>query len=428
MEERDVFSWNVMVGGYAKAGFFDEALSLYYKMMWAGVRPDVYTFPCVLRTCGGVPDLDRGKEVHVHVIRFGFESNVDVNNALITMYAKCGDVYNARLVFDGMSKRDRISWNAMISGYFENEEYLEGLNLFFMMLTHSISPDLMTMTSLISASELFGDENLGRELHGYVIKTEFSVDVSVNNSLIQMYSSLGKLVEAEKVFSKMGLRDVVSWTAMISGYEKNGLPSKAVEVYKEMELKGVMPDEITLASVLSACASLGELDIGIKLHDFANRTGHIAYTIVRNTLIEMYSKCRFIDKALEVFKRIAEKNVISWTAIIFGLHTNNRSLEALIFFRQMNFGLEPNSVTLVAALSACGKVGALMGGKEIHAYAMRNGIEFEGFLPNSILDMYAKCGRVEYMWAQFEIHKKKDVATWNVILTSYARQGQDLEW
>ncbi|KAJ8616290.1 hypothetical protein MRB53_035662 [Persea americana] len=122
MEERDVFSWNVMVGGYAKAGLFDEALDLYQQMMWVGIKPDVYTFPCVLRTCGGIPDWVTGREVHVHVIRFGFESDIDVVNALITMYAKSGDLYGAWKLFDQMPVRDRISWNAMISGYFENGE------------------------------------------------------------------------------------------------------------------------------------------------------------------------------------------------------------------------------------------------------------------------------------------------------------------
>lgn len=120
MSERDVFSWNVLVGGYAKAGCFDEALNLYHRMLWAEIRPDVYTFPSVLRTCGGVSDIVRGKEIHAHVVRFGFESDVDVGNALITMYVKCGDISNARKLFDKMPKRDRISWNAMISGYFEN--------------------------------------------------------------------------------------------------------------------------------------------------------------------------------------------------------------------------------------------------------------------------------------------------------------------
>ncbi|KAJ4950521.1 hypothetical protein NE237_027353 [Protea cynaroides] len=423
MEERDVFSWNVMVGGYAKSGFFDDALNLYHRMLWVGIKPDMYTFPCVLRTCGGVPDLARGMEVHVHVIRFGFEADVDVTNALITMYAKCGDVRTARLLFDRMPRRDQISWNAMISGYVENEDCLEGLKLFLMMRDLSIYPDFMTMTCVISACEILNDARLGKEIHGYVSRMEFGADVSICNALIQMYSSVGNLSEAEKVFCRIGFKDVVSWTAMISGYEKNGLPHKAVETYQRMGLKGVKPDEITIVSVLAACASVGLLDLGIKLHEFANKMGLITYTEVGNILIDMYSKCGCIDKALEVFKQMPEKNVISWTSIISGFRINNQSLEALSFFRQMRFSLKPNLVTLVAALSTCAKIGALMCGKEIHAHALRSGVGFEKFLPNALLDMYTRCGRMEYARTLFDSHKDKDVSSWNIMLTGYAYRG-----
>ncbi|KAK4802495.1 hypothetical protein SAY86_000698 [Trapa natans] len=423
MSERDLFSWNVMVGGYAKNGFFDEALDLYHRMLWVGMRPDVYTFPCVLRTCGGIPDLARGKEIHAHLIRFGFESEVDVLNALITMYMKCGDFLRARLVFDGMPRRDRISWNAMISGYFENGECLEGLRLFLTMLEHSFDPDLMTMTSVISACELLGDEQLGREIHGYVIRTEFGTEVSVFNSLIQMYSSTGLWEYAEKIFSKMEYRDVVSWTAMISSYDNNFLPEKALETYKKMEEVGELPDEVTIASVLSACSSLGCLDLGLKLHDLADKTGLVSYVIVANMLIDMYSKCKCIDRALDVFYSIRKKNIISWTSIILGLRINNRSFEALILFRHMMLTLKPNSVTLISALSACSRIGALMCGKEIHAYALRNSWASDGFLPNALLDMYMRCGQMRLAQSQFKSHKK-DVASWNTLLTGYAERGR----
>ncbi|KAJ0075257.1 hypothetical protein Patl1_34342 [Pistacia atlantica] len=331
MCERDLFSWNVLIGGYAKAGFFDEALSLYQRMLWVGcVKPDVFTFPCVLRTCGGVPDLKRGKEVHAHVLRFGFEADVDVVNALITMYVKCGDLGGARLVFGGMPRRDRISWNAMISGYFENEECVEGLRLFVMMREGLVDPDCMTMSSVISAF-----------------------------------------------------------------YENNMLPDKAVETYEMMDAEGVVPDEITIATVLSACTCLGNLDLGIRLHELAKKTGCISYIIVANSLIDMYSKCKCIDKALEVFHSIPHKNLNS----------------------------KPNSVTLVSVLSACARIGALMCGKEIHAHALRTGVGFDGFLPNSLLDMYVRCGRMEPAWNQFNSNNR-DVSAWNILLTGYAERGQ----
>lgn len=423
MEERDIFSWNVLVGGYAKGGFFDEALNMYHRMLWIGLKPDVYTFPCVLRTCGAIPDLIRGKEVHAHVFRYGYESDIDVNNALITMYVKCGSTSSARLLFDTMTRRDRISWNAIISGYFENGLFFEGLKLFFMMRDYSVDPDLMTMTSVISACEIIANEKLGRELHGYVLRTESGTEVSVHNSLIQMYSSVGNWEEAEKVFSRMEFKDVVSWTAMISCYESNGLPDKAIETFKQMEVDGINPDEITIACVLTSCASLGLLEMGIKLHELAKKEKLISYIIVANSLIAMYSKCKCIDKALEVFHQIPHKSIISWTSIIVGLRINNRSFESLFFFRQMRVNVEPNSVTLISVLSACARIGALMRGKEIHAYSLRSGSTFDGFLPNAILDMYVRCGRMRPAWNQFNSHKK-DIASYNILLTGYAQRGK----
>lgn len=425
MEERDLFSWNVLVGGYAKAGFFDEALILYHKMLWVGVRPDEYTFPCILRTCGGMPDLARGREVHVHVIRYGFESNIDVINALITMYVKCGEIISARLVFDRMPKRDRISWNAMISGCIENGECFEGLRLFLMMCGVGVNPDLMTMTSVVSACEAVEDERLGREVHGCVITSGLIVEVSVCNSLIRMYMGTGNWVAAERIFAIMQQKDVVTWTSMISGYVDNGFPEKAVQTFKLMENEEIMPDEITIASAISACASLSLLDMGMKLHDLAIRTRYISYVIVSNTLIDLYSKCKCIDRALEVFHQIKEKNIISWTSIISGLRLNNRSFEALFFFRLMKLSLNPNSITLVSALSACARIGALMCGKEIHAYALRTMLAFDGYVPNAILDMYVRCGRMGLAWNQFN-EWGKDIAAWNIMLTGFADRKQGI--
>ncbi|XP_047316942.1 pentatricopeptide repeat-containing protein At1g15510, chloroplastic [Impatiens glandulifera] len=425
MEERDVFSWNVLVGGYAKAGYFDEALNLYHRMLWAGVKPDNYTFPCILRTCGAVPDLSRGREVHLHVIRFGFESDTDVVNALITMYVKCGHLSTARQVFDKMPRRDRISWNAMISGCIENNESLQGLKLFLKMRELEIDPDLMTMTSVISACDAIGDERLGMALHGYVITTSLTLNVSINCSLVQFYSSIGCLEKSERVFTRIESKDVVSWTAMISGYENNGQPDKAIETYNRMmENEGVNPDEITIASVLSACTTLGLLDMGIKLHELAISSGLISYIIVANKLIDLYSKCKCVDKALEVFNQIRVKNVISWTSIILGLRINNRSFEAIVFFRQMQRSLVPNSVTVVSVLSACARIGALMCGKEIHARVLRNGLGFDGFVPNALLDMYVRCGRMTSAWNQFSTLNQDMVASWNILLTGYAQRGQ----
>lgn len=236
----------------------------------------------------------------------------------------------------------------MISGYFENEKCLEGLQLFLVMQNCLIHPDLMTITSLISACDLLGDMELGKNIHGYAITTNFITEVSVCNALIQMYVNAGKLEEADQIFARIVSKDLVSWTAMIWGYESGDMHSEAVDMYEKMKLDGVEPDEVTIGCALSAYASLGLLDNGIKIHEFARKRGFFSYPIVGNMLIYMYSRCKRIEKALEVFKKMREKNLITWCSMIYGYRINNKSFDALNLLRQMlEFDVQPNAVILL---------------------------------------------------------------------------------
>ncbi|XP_078432315.1 tetratricopeptide repeat (TPR)-like superfamily protein [Wolffia australiana] len=425
MPDRDLFSWNIMVGGYAKSGFFDEAMDLYQRMLWAGVIPDVYTFPCVLRTCAATADAASGREIHAHVLRFGLHAEIDVLNALITMYSRCRDPARARKVFDNMPERDIISWNAKIAGYVENGESLLAMELFSGMQEQGVAPDLMTMTSLISASEALRDGKLGEQLHAMATKAKMAGETPAANSLMQMYFAGGRLREAETIFLQLGsgARDLVSWTTMISGYEKNGLPEGALETFSRLRATRLALDEAAIASALSACAALGRLDAGAELHELARVNELLPRTTVGNALIAMYAKAGCMDKAAEVFKSMADKDVISWSSLISGFRSNRRSFEALKFFRQMQPRQRPNVVTFVVALSACAEIGALNCGKEIHARALRAGLSARGFLPNAILDLYAKCGRTDYAQHQFDAHPARDVASWNIMLHGHARRG-----
>jgi pentatricopeptide repeat protein len=420
MTQRDVFSWNVMISGYGQAGFLVEAIDLYGRMLWSCVKPDIYTFPCVLRCCGGLLDLRRGKMVHAHVIRYGYGSEVDISNALITMYGKCGDLTRAHKVFDEMTIQDSISWNAMIAGYFENHEIDEGIELFRTMFGLPLEPSIFTMTSVISHCEL----NLGETLHGYTIKTGFSLDYTVCNSLIKMYSASTRMDEAMKVFSRTKDRNLISWTSMISGYEQNGSPDKALEIFQQMESNDVAPDEATIVSVLAACACLGRLDIGLRLHKLAKRKG-LETDRVAISLIYLYVKSQCMDQAVEIFKRLRNKNVVSYTTLIMGFNINRRYMDSLRYFRNMLRYVQPNDVTFMTVLDACAELGAAMCAKEIHAHTLRVGLGFKRCLANSILAMYAKCGRMNDAWSHFHIiHGWKDVVSWNIMIMGYASLGE----
>ncbi|KVI10566.1 hypothetical protein Ccrd_011037, partial [Cynara cardunculus var. scolymus] len=410
---------NSVICDLCLSGNLEQALTQLNTMKELQLTVDEETFISLVELCERKRAEPEGCQVYSLISNSTTHLSIRLGNSLLSMFVRLRNLVDAWYVFGKMSERDVFSWNVLIGGYAKAGYFDEALNLYHRMLWDGQRPDVYTFPTC----EFIGDERLGKVVHGYAAKHDFGKDVSISNSLIQLYSSIGAWEEAEKVFTRVESKDVVSWTSMISGYENNGLPEKAVEIYKKMETEGVEPDEITIASVLSACASLGRLDMGIELHEFAKRTGLLSYVIVTNALIDLYSKCKLIDKALEVFQLIPNKNVISWTSIILGLRINNRSVEALSFFRRMKASLMPNSITLISVLSACGRIGALMTGKEIHAYALRIGLGFDGFLPNALLDMYVRCGRMDIACNQFNSHEK-DIASWNTLLTGYAERGQ----
>ncbi|KAL1809673.1 hypothetical protein ACET3Z_026663 [Daucus carota] len=227
-------------------GNLEEALTHLESLQELQVCVDEDAYIAVLKLCEWRRAANEGSRVYGYVCKNGSNLSLRLGNALLSLFVRLGNLVDACL----------------------------------------------------------GYQRLGKAIQGYAMRAEGGMDVSVGNALVQMYSSVGNWEEAEKVFSRIESKDVVSWTSMISAYENNGMPEKAVDTYKMMELEGIRPDEIALASVLSACASLGLLDMGTKLHKFAKRSGLISYVIVANTLVDFYSKCGCMDQALQVFDNI----------------------------------------------------------------------------------------------------------------------------
>ncbi|KAL0425816.1 UNVERIFIED_CONTAM: Pentatricopeptide repeat-containing protein, chloroplastic [Sesamum radiatum] len=374
MEERDVFSWNVLIGGYAKNGFLDEALELYGRMLWlggVGVRPDVYTFPCVLRACGGLSDWEWGREIHAHVLRFGFEADIDVVNALITMYVKCGDLRSARMAFDGMCRRDKISWNAMIAGYFENGEYLEGLQLFFSMRECCFHPDLMTMTSVISASEAFGNERLGRavhgigalmcgkEIHAHVLRSGLLFDGFLPNAILDMYVRCGRMEPARNQF-KTQKQDAASWNILLTGHAQRGQGAPAMELFNRMIKSGVRPDEITFIALLCACSRSGMVTEGLQYF----RSMETEFSVAPNLkhyacVVDLLGRAGKLEDAYEVIEKMPmTPDPAIWGALLNACRIHRRVELGELAARHI-FGMDNRSVGYYILLcnlySDCGK-------------------------------------------------------------------------
>eukprot|EP01018_Ginkgo_biloba_P011802 Gb_29543 [translate_table: standard] len=428
IQEPDGFLWNVMIRGYAINGPFEETMVLYHKMRWAGVQPDNFTFPFVLKACAILSAFQEGKEIHDHILRSGFESDMFVETALVNMYSKCGILEIAHQLFDKMSKRNVVSWNAMIAGYAQNGHANEALTLFTQMQLADMKPDLATILSVVHACAHLAALRQGKWIHGYIIASGFESDVSVGNSLIAMYAKCGSVNVACRIFNEMHRRDVVSWNAMIVGYIQNGHATEALRLFREMQLADVTADSVSMLGVLQAYSQLGALQQGKVTHGYVIRRSFELDVVVGTTLIDMYAKCGSIDFARQLFEKMSKRNVVSWSAMIAGYAQNRHANEALALFNQMlQANLKFDSIAIASVLYACAHLAALHQGKWVHGFLVRRGFEMDVSVENSLVAMYAKCGCVEVARQLFDKVSLKSVVTWSAMIAGYAQSGHAKE-
>lgn len=201
------------------------------------------------------------------------------------------------------------------------------------MVQGSVLPNKFTYPFVLKACAGIGDLNLGKSVHGSVVKFGFDDDVHVCNTMVHMYCCCGGGIEfARKVFDEMPKLDSVSWSAMIGGYVRVGWSTDSVELFREMQMAGVQPDEITMVSVLSACSDLGALELGKWVESYIEKEGIHKSVELCNALIDMFAKCGNVDKALKLFRNMSGRTIVSWTSVIDGLAMHGRGMEAIALF------------------------------------------------------------------------------------------------
>ncbi|CAN4092358.1 unnamed protein product [Withania somnifera] len=371
MPQRDVFVWNTLIRGYSNVGPCQESIILYKDMCFKGILPDNYTFPFVLRSCSVLSALWEGREVHCNVIKYGFESDVFVQSSLISLYAQSGGILDFELVFDQMRVRNIVSWTSMIAGYVQNGIPEKGLQIFLEMVNSGILANAVTLVSVLPACARLGCLELGMLIHGYSIKLGVETDVSLGNAFIAFYGKCGLVDVAWSLFDQMKEHSVVSWNAIITAYEQNDFGSSAIKLFHRMLDQRVEFDYITVVTVISACASLGALDTGKWVHELVKSKGLECNVPITNALIDMYAKCGSIESARDVFDSLPNRSVVSWSSIIGACASHGHGRDALEFFSRMKEeGMQPNSFTFTAVLTACRHSGLVEEGKK-HFESMR---------------------------------------------------------
>ncbi|XP_057825107.2 pentatricopeptide repeat-containing protein At3g12770 isoform X1 [Cryptomeria japonica] len=397
MPERDVVSWNGMIASYGRQNRFGDALILVRQMVAEGLRPNSTTMVSVLPLLAQVGALRGGKEAHGFVIRNEFEGDGLVRNGLVSMYAKCGSLENACIVFDKMPQRDVASWNAMIAGYAQNGRFDEALGIFKEMVQVGVNANMLTIASILPACSCLSALYWGREIHAYAVRRSIEFNVIVASALMDMYANCRRVEDAIQVFRKMPQKDVVAWNVMIAGYVQNQYFSNVLKLFYEMLQEDIRPDSFTIVSVLSACAHLVALRHGKEIHDYTIRHEFESNTIVGSAIVDMYAKCGSVEDAWKWFMKLPQKDLISWNAMIIGYGMHGHGKQALTLFHQMqNDGMEPDEVTFTAILSACSHAGLVDEGRQYfnqisHKYCMTPTIEHY----SCMADLLARAGHLD---------------------------------
>ncbi|KAF8034811.1 hypothetical protein BT93_C0972 [Corymbia citriodora subsp. variegata] len=353
----NVFLYNAIVRAYARNFAYGLAVAVYRKMLEDGkVSPDEFTFPFLIKSCGGLASEDLGMQVHAHVRKFGAAGHLVTENSLIDMYTKFGNLESAYKLFDDMPQRDAVSWNGLISGHVR----------------------------------------------------------------------LGQMTRARELFDEMPCKTVVSWTTVISGYSQVGSYADALEIFREMQTVGVEPDEISIVSVLPACAHLGALEVGKWIHMYADKHRLLHRTCICNALMEMYAKCGCIEQASRLFDEMNERDVISWSTMICSLANHGKAHEAIKLFQAMRrAGVDPNGVTFLGILSACAHAGLVDEGLELFC-SMRRDYELEPDIEHygCLIDLLGRSGCLDQALDVVKTMPiKPDSKIWGSLLSSCRTHG-----
>ncbi|CAK9181326.1 unnamed protein product, partial [Ilex paraguariensis] len=386
LPEVSVVSWNVMIGGYGQKCQTDKAIEYLQRMQLHGFEPDEVTYINMLAAC-----------------------------------VKSGDLETACQIFYRMECPNLSSWNAIFSGYTQNGNHEEAIKLFSEMQFQNVQPDRTTLAVILSSCAAMGLLEGGKQVHAASIKTLFHNDVYVASGLIGLYSKCNKIEVAICIFDRVPALDIACWNSLMAGLSLNSLDKDAFAFFKQMHGKGMIPTQFSYATVLSCCAKLSSLAQGRQVHAQIVKGGYVNDVFVGSALIDVYSKCAYINGAVQFFYEMPCRNTITWNEMIHGYAQNGCGNEAVCLYEHMiQSGEKPDEITFIAVLTACSHSGLVDAGIRIFN-SMQEEYGVEPLLDHytCIIDSLGRAGRFHELEALLEkMPCKNDSIVWEVVLSS----------
>ncbi|KAK1550294.1 hypothetical protein Q3G72_016886 [Acer saccharum] len=399
MPQRDTISWNSIINCLCRYGYYFESLKMLKQMYSCGFVPKPELIASIISLCAQTGDLRVGKQIHALIIvDERIELSVFVSTALLDLYSKCHNLLIAFRVFDRMEIKNEVSWTAMISGCIASQNYSMAIDYFRAMQKEGIKPNRVTAMVVLLACSKLDYIQYGKAIHGYAYRHDFDSNDHLSVALMHMYCECTEaLHSARNMFERFKIKDVVTWSSIITGYSRSGDHDEAMKLFGLMRLEGIQPNSVTLLAIISACTSLSSLNHALGVHCYILKSGLDFDVFIGNALINMYSKCGCLAASLQIYKEMPAKDLVSCSTLIssYGLHGCGE--EALQLFHEMQeSGMEPDSITVLAILSACNHTGLVEEGKSIFNNVMKNKkIQLTTEHYACYVDLLGKAGKIE---------------------------------
>ncbi|KAH7857890.1 hypothetical protein Vadar_017625 [Vaccinium darrowii] len=432
MPIRDVVTWNLVISGYGRYGYPNQALCFYNQMISHGVKESGSTFSSVLSICCDAGLYDEGIKVHSKVIISGFSMNIYVASSLVDLYMHMGLVDIALKLFNDLSHRNLAIWNLVLRGFCELGRSTDLLGSIFQMKLEGVESNGLTFCYLIRGcgSDRLVDE--GKQLHCCAFKLGWvESNLFVANALVDFYSACGCLVGAKKSFEAIPPEDVISWNSVVSVYAGSGFSLDALEMFTRMQLWGKRPSVRSFLGFLGLSSWTQNLILGRQIHCFVIKSGFDRRSVhVQSALIDMYGKCGEIDNSVLLFESVPERSLGCCNSLMTSLlHCGIIEDVGEMFGLMLDEGIGFDEVSLSTTLKALSvsTSGSLASCTLVHCCAVKSGFESEIAVSCSLIDAYSKSGHVTLSRQVFEKLTSPNVICFTSIINGYARNGMGRE-
>ncbi|XAR72167.1 hypothetical protein NMG60_11018716 [Bertholletia excelsa] len=405
---KNVRTWTVMLTGYAKHGRIEEARKVFESMP----QRNIVSWNAMVSGYVQNGNLRNARWVFDQMPK----RNIVSWNSILTGYCRCCQMSEAQELFDQMPQRNSVSWMVMISGYVQVDDFKEAWNVFVKMNRSKCRPDQSVFVVALSAISGLNDFQLAGSLRTLAIKMGLEGDVIVATAILNAYTRIGYLDAAMQFFESMTERNEYSWASMIAAFSQCGRYEDAIALHKKVPEKSI----VTQNPVITAYAQSGRIGEAQEIFDEMPAPDVVAW----NAIIAGYFQNGMLEEAIEMFSRMPIRNSASWAAMVAGLVQNGQSNLALeVLVKLHRSGLFPSDSCFTSALSACANIGAIETGRQIHSLSIKTGCQFNSYIVNRLISMYARCKHLEDVSQAFCRMNRRDTLYWNTLITGFAENN-----